>query len=47
MNPPHNTSIEHIFDEWAKGDSIVITHKIENTPEGKAKKREVSRELTE
>ncbi|EED79127.1 predicted protein [Postia placenta Mad-698-R] len=47
MNPPHNTSIEHIFDEWAKGDSIIITHKIENTPEGKAKKREVPRELTE
>jgi len=47
MNPPFQGSIENVFDEWAKGDSFVITHQIEATPDGKTKKKEVAAELSE
>lgn len=47
MNPAFQGSIENVFDEWAKGDSFVITHQIEATPDGKTKKKEVAAELSE
>lgn len=47
MNPPIPNSIENIFDEWAKGDSYIITHKVEDTPDGKTKKIEMAPELSE
>lgn len=46
MNPPIEPSIERVFDEWASGDCFVITHKIENTPNGN-EKQEVSSELSD
>ncbi|KAH9937527.1 uncharacterized protein B0H18DRAFT_1113351 [Fomitopsis serialis] len=39
-------SIERVFDEWASGDCFVITHKIENTPNGN-EKQEMSPELSD
>lgn len=47
MKAPIQGSIENVFDEWAKGDCFVITHRIETTPDGKSKKKEVAAELSE
>ncbi|KZT74782.1 hypothetical protein DAEQUDRAFT_742252 [Daedalea quercina L-15889] len=46
INPPVESSIEKVFDEWASGDCFVITHKIEHTSTGN-EKQEVSSELSE
>ncbi|KZT06805.1 uncharacterized protein LAESUDRAFT_678813 [Laetiporus sulphureus 93-53] len=47
MAPPMEKSIEYIFDQWAHDDCFVITHKIEDTEDGRTVKKEVSRELSE
>ncbi|PCH33492.1 erythromycin esterase, partial [Wolfiporia cocos MD-104 SS10] len=44
MNAPTRSSIECVFDEWGKSDCFVVTHRVEDTPEGK---REVTPELSD
>ena len=47
MNKHIPNSIENIFDESTAEDSFVVTHEIQDTPEGGTEKVEVSPELTE
>ncbi|KAH8100587.1 hypothetical protein BXZ70DRAFT_893167 [Cristinia sonorae] len=46
LNPPIAQSIEKLFDETANDDCFVIMHRIEDLPDGSARKVEVNQELT-
>ncbi|TCD67007.1 hypothetical protein EIP91_000627 [Steccherinum ochraceum] len=47
LNPPISQSIEKVFNETTEGDGYIITHRIEDTPEGESKKVEVNKEVNE